>query len=187
MLEFMDTSFGTPEELEEKLKMPVLVSMPIRYTEMELKTIRRKKVLAAVSVGIGFIAASFGVVLAAKGVEATTNYINLFDQYGEGVGFSAKYKIFPRIHIKHQPNIDDLGSAHSLGLNLEYYDIRDPVLVVQGDNLFKFDIADFAQKHREKGAIMSIALVTVEDTRQYGVAELDKKGRIHKFIEINML
>ena len=38
-----------------------------------------------------------------------TNYTNLFDQYGEGVGFSAKYKIEPRVHIKHQPNLDDLG------------------------------------------------------------------------------
>ena len=58
-----------------------------------------------------------------------TNYTNLFDQYGEGVGFSAKYLIEPRVHIKHQPNLDDLGSADSYRLNVEYYDVRDPVLV----------------------------------------------------------
>ena len=101
-----------------------------------------------------------------------TNYVNLFDQYGEGVGVSAKYNIEPRIHIKHQPNIDDLGSAHSLLINLEYYDILDPILVVQADNVFKFDLADLIKKHEERKALMSIALVEVEDTKQYGVAEL---------------
>src|SRR3990170_2884114 len=99
-----------------------------------------------------------------------TNYLNLFDQYGEGVGFSAKYKIEPRVHIKHQPNLDDLGSADSFRLNVEYYDVRDPVLVVQGDNLFDIDLNDFIKRHEEKG-------------EEYGIAEVDKDLRIKRFIE----
>lgn len=112
-----------------------------------------------------------------------TNYTNLFDQYGEGVSVSAKYKIQPRIHIKHQPNLDDIGSAHSLLLNMDYYDVQDFVLVVQGDNLFKFDLKDFVRQHMARNALMSIALVKVKDTRQYGVADLGKKMRIKTFIE----
>jgi NDP-sugar pyrophosphorylase family protein len=112
-----------------------------------------------------------------------TNYTNLFDQYGEGVGVSAKYNIQPRLHIKHQPNLDDLGSAHSLLLNMEYYDLQDLILVVQGDNLFKFDLKDFVRQHQERNALMSIALIKVKDTRQYGVADLGKKMRIKTFIE----
>jgi len=112
-----------------------------------------------------------------------TNYSNLFDQYGEGVGFSAKYRIEPRVHIKHQPNLDDLGSADSYRLNMEYYDIRDPVLVVQGDNLFDIDLNEFIKKHEEKGALMTIALTRVEKVEDYGIAELDKDMRIRKFIE----
>jgi len=112
-----------------------------------------------------------------------TNYANLFDQYGEGVGFSAKYKIEPRVHIKHQPNLDDLGSADSYRLNMEYYDVRDPVLVVQGDNLFDMDLDDFIKKHEEKGALMTIALTRVEKVEEYGIAELDKDLRIKRFIE----
>ncbi|MEM3437831.1 MAG: NDP-sugar synthase [Nitrososphaerales archaeon] len=111
------------------------------------------------------------------------NYINLFDQYGEGVGFSAKYKIEPRVHIKHQPNLDDLGSADSYRLNMEYYDVKDPVIVVQGDNIFKIDLNDFLKKHEERGAMMSIALFRVENVKDYGVAELGQDMRIKRFVE----
>jgi len=112
-----------------------------------------------------------------------TNYSNLFDQYGEGVGFSAKYKIEPRVHIKHQPNLDDLGSADSYRLNVEYYDVRDPILVVQGDNLFDIGLNDFVKRHEEKGAVMTIALTRVEKVEEYGIAELDKDLRIKRFVE----
>jgi NDP-sugar pyrophosphorylase family protein len=112
-----------------------------------------------------------------------TNYSNLFDQYGEGVGFSAKYRIEPRVHIKHQPNLDDLGSADSYRLNVEYYDVRDPVLVVQGDNLFDMDLNDFIRRHEEKGAMMTIALTRVKEVEQYGIAELNKDMKIRRFIE----
>lgn len=112
-----------------------------------------------------------------------TNYSNLFDQYGEGVGFSAKYQITPRVHIKHQPNLDDLGSADSYRLNMKYYDVHDPVLVVQGDNLFDINLNDFIKKHEEKGAFMTITLTRVEKTEAYGIAEVDKDMRIKRFIE----
>lgn len=112
-----------------------------------------------------------------------TNYTNLIDQYGEGVGFSAKYMINPRVHIKHQPNLDDLGSADSYRLNMCYYDVRDPVLVVQGDNLFDIDLRDFVKKHEEKGALMTIALIKVDNVEEYGIAELGEDMRIKRFIE----
>ncbi len=112
-----------------------------------------------------------------------TNYVNLFDQYGEGVGFSAKYQIRPRVHIKHQPNLDDLGSADSYRLNMEYYGVHDPVLVVQGDNLFEVDLKDLIKRHEEKGALMTIALTRVEKVEEYGIAEVNKDLKIKRFIE----
>jgi NDP-sugar pyrophosphorylase family protein len=112
-----------------------------------------------------------------------TNYVDLFDQYGEGVGFSAKYRIEPRVHIKHQPNLDDLGSADSYRLNMEYYDVHDPVLVVQGDNLFTIDLKDLIRRHEENGAMMTIALTRVEKVEEYGLAELDKDLKIKRFVE----
>ena len=117
------------------------------------------------------------------GERGYTNYTNLFDQYGEGIGFSAKYRIDPRVHIKHQPNLDDLGSADSYRLNIEYYDVRDPVLVIQGDNLFTIDLRDFIKTHEKKGAVLTIALSEVENVEEYGIAELDYDMRIKRFIE----
>jgi NDP-sugar pyrophosphorylase family protein len=112
-----------------------------------------------------------------------TNYSNLFDQYGEGVGFSARYQVEPRVHIKHQPNIDDLGSADSYRLNMDYYDVCDPVLVVQGDNLFNIDLKDLIKKHEERKALVTIVLAKVDKVEQYGIAELCGDQRIKRFIE----
>ncbi|MBO3809260.1 MAG: NDP-sugar synthase [Candidatus Brockarchaeota archaeon] len=112
-----------------------------------------------------------------------TNYANLFDQYGEGIGFSAKYRIEPRVHIKHQPNLDDLGSADSYRINMDYYDIRKPVIVVQGDNLFNMDLNDFVRRHEERNAVMSIALTRVKEVGEYGIAELGEDFRIKRFVE----
>lgn len=130
------------------------------------------------------------VILAEQGVRhfifgelGYMNYSNLFDQYGEGLGFSSKYGIEPRVHVKHQPNLEDCGSADSYRINMEYYDVRTPVIVVQGDNLFELDLHDFIKNHEEKGALMSIALAEVEKVEEYGIAELDEDMRIKKFVE----
>ena len=111
------------------------------------------------------------------------NYSNLFDQFGEGVGFSAKYQIEPRVHIKHQPNLDDLGSADSYRLNMQYYEVNDPVLVVQGDNLFELNLKDMISNHENNGAMMTIALTRVQEVEQFGIADLDENMRIRNFVE----
>jgi polysaccharide chain length determinant protein (PEP-CTERM system associated) len=73
--EMMDTSFKTPEDVEEEFQLPVLVSMPIRYTAREEKSIKRKKVLAAVCVGFGFFLSAIGIVFAVKGIDTTLSYV----------------------------------------------------------------------------------------------------------------
>jgi len=117
------------------------------------------------------------------GENGYTNYANLIDQYGEGLGFSAKYNIEPRVHIKHQPNVDDVGSADSYRINMQYYDVHDPVIVVQGDNLFDADLSDLISRHGERGALMTIALTKVERVEEYGIAELGENMRIKRFVE----
>ena len=74
LVETMDTSFKTPEEVENELKLPVLVSMPIRYTEKELRHIKRKKILAFASVTVGFLISAAGIVFATKGMDAAINF-----------------------------------------------------------------------------------------------------------------
>ena len=117
------------------------------------------------------------------GVKGYTNYRDLFDYFESGVGFSARYKIKPRIHIKYQPNVDDLGSADSARINMEYYEIKSPVLAVQGDNIFDINVKDLIQFHKEKRSAMTIVLRPVENVEGLGIADIDNQFRIHRFVE----
>jgi len=82
MIETMDTSFKTPGEVENELQLPVLVSMPIRYTVKELRRIKIKRVLAFTSVTVGFLASAAGIVLAIKGVDETMGFAeNLLSRF----------------------------------------------------------------------------------------------------------
>lgn len=117
------------------------------------------------------------------GVKGFLNYRGLFAYYQEGIGFSARYGILPRVHIKYQPHIKDVGSADSIRVNLEYYDIKGDVMVVQGDNLFELDLAGFLSFHEQQGAIMTVVLTYVDDVERYGIAILGKDNRIVGFVE----
>jgi NDP-sugar pyrophosphorylase family protein len=117
------------------------------------------------------------------GVKGYTNYRDLHDYFESGYGFSARYDINPRVHIKYQPNIDDLGSADSARINIEYYNVRDPVFAVQGDNIFDVNLKELIDFHREKDAVITIALREVEDVEGYGIADISKDHRILKFVE----
>jgi len=117
------------------------------------------------------------------GVKGYTNYRDLHDYFESGYGFSARYGISPRVHIKYQPNFDDLGSADSARINMEYYNVRDPVFAVQGDNIFDVDLKELVKFHEKKRAVMTIALREVEDVEGYGIADINKDMRISRFVE----
>ncbi len=77
--EAMDTSYKTPEEVKKGLHLPILAELPIRYTERELKDIKRKNTFAFAAVGLGFILSAIGIALAANGVDKTLDFAkNLF-------------------------------------------------------------------------------------------------------------
>ena len=117
------------------------------------------------------------------GVKGYTNYRDLYDYFESGYGFSVRYNIKPRIHIKYQPNVEDIGSADSARINMEYYDINNVVFAVQGDNIFEINVKDLIQFHREKGAVMTIVLREVQNVEGLGIADIDKNSRIHFFVE----
>ena len=121
------------------------------------------------------------------GVKGYTNYRDLYDYFESGYGFSVRYNIKPRIHIKYQPNVDDLGSADSARINMEYYEINYPVFAVQGDNIFEINIKDLMQFHREKGALMTVVLREVQNVEGLGIADIDKNSRIRHFVEKPLL
>jgi NDP-sugar pyrophosphorylase family protein len=117
------------------------------------------------------------------GVKGYTNYRDLYDYFESGYGFSARYNIKPRIHIKYQPNVDDLGSADSARINMEYYEIKNPAFAVQSDNIYDINVKDLIQFHREKGAVMTIVLREVQNVEGLGIADIDRNSRILRFVE----
>ena len=117
------------------------------------------------------------------GVKGYTNYRDLYDYFEAGYGFSVRYNIKPRIHIKYQPNVEDIGSADSARINMEYYEICNPVFAVQGDNVFEISVKDLIRFHRETGALMTIVLREVENVEGLGIADIDNNSRIRRFVE----
>jgi len=117
------------------------------------------------------------------GVKGYTNYRDLYDYFESGFGFSARYNIKPRIHIKYQPNVEDLGSADSARINMDYYELCNPVFAVQGDNIFDIKVKSLIDFHKEKCADLTIVLREVDDVTGLGIADIDKNDRIQRFVE----
>lgn len=53
-----------------------------------------------------------------------------------------------------------------------------PVLLVNGDVLFDFDLAAIVERHRRSGAAATLALKPNPDPRSYGAVVTDRRGRI---------
>jgi len=78
LVEMRDTSYKHPKDVEEDLSIPVLLSLPITYTERELRVIKAKKYLAYSSVTLGFLGSVFGVLVATKGLDKTLRFFTEF-------------------------------------------------------------------------------------------------------------
>jgi polysaccharide chain length determinant protein (PEP-CTERM system associated) len=76
--EMMDTSFKAPDEAEKDLDVKVLVSIPFRYTEAEVRRKKAKEVLKAASVAVGFAISAVAIVVASKGLDKPLGYLKSF-------------------------------------------------------------------------------------------------------------
>jgi NDP-sugar pyrophosphorylase family protein len=68
-------------------------------------------------------------------------------------------------------------------INMDYYDVTDPVFAVQGDNIFDVDVKELVKFHERKGALMTIALRKVTNVEGYGIADINKNMQISRFVE----
>jgi glucose-1-phosphate thymidylyltransferase len=83
-------------------------------------------------------------------------------------------------------NDDRLGAIGDMLFVVERAEIDDDLLVIAGDNLFEFELADFVGFWHTKGTASAVAVRDVgslELASQYGVVDLDRDGRIRSFIE----
>ena len=75
-----------------------------------------------------------------------------------------------------------LGTAGSVK-NAEEV-LRDaPFLVISGDALTDIDLTDLIRFHREKGALVTVALKSVPDPLEFGIVITKEDGRIERFLE----
>ncbi|HNX08792.1 MAG TPA: NDP-sugar synthase [Methanothrix sp.] len=120
------------------------------------------------------------------GSKGACNTLNLSNYFKAGEGFFKRLGIADHQDFSYQPIYDDKGSADSLRYCMNYFDIKDDLLVVSGDNLIDIDLKDFVDFHREKKPLLTVAIKEMgpeENIAQYGVARLDSDMRIKGFVE----
>ena len=67
--------------------------------------------------------------------------------------------------------------------NAEYMLNGEPFIVINGDIITDLDLRRLISFHEEKGGLATIALYQVTDPSRYGSVELDREGRITRFVE----
>ncbi|MFZ1728607.1 MAG: nucleotidyltransferase family protein [Bacteroidota bacterium] len=85
-----------------------------------------------------------------------------------------------RIHYSLEKEL--LGTAGALR-NFQALLGSEAFFVIYGDNFMDYDLGAFAAFHHSHGGIGTVALYEKEDVRHSGIAVLDEKNRITRFIE----
>jgi mannose-1-phosphate guanylyltransferase len=75
-----------------------------------------------------------------------------------------------------------LGTAGGVRACAEFFG-DEPFLVISGDALTDIDLTALAARHRDAGAIATLSVKQVADTREYGVVLHDREGRVTGFQE----
>ena len=79
------------------------------------------------------------------------------------------------------------GTADAVYQNLVHIRRKraEDILILSGDHVYKMDYAPMYEFHRDRRAAVTVAVTTVPEalTDQFGIVELDGKGRIHGFQE----
>src|SRR4029077_307215 len=85
-----------------------------------------------------------------------------------------------RLSYSYEPEL--LGTAGGVRKCADFFG-DEPFLVISGDALTDIDLSALAARHRDAGAVATLAVKQVADTREYGVVLHDAEGRITGFQE----
>ena len=85
------------------------------------------------------------------------------------------------MHIDYTVEETPAGTAGSIRLAKDLLD--DTFLVISGDALTDFDLTSVVAFHRERQAMVTIALKSVGNPLEFGVVIVDEEGRIQRFLE----
>ena len=85
------------------------------------------------------------------------------------------------MHIDYTVEETPAGTAGSIRLAKDLLD--ETFLVISGDALTDFDLTKVVDFHKERQALVTIALKSVENPLEFGVVIVDDEGRIQRFLE----
>ncbi len=118
-------------------------------------------------------------MLARNGIrEIMVNLHYLGDQIREYFGDGAKWGV----EVHYSPEEQLWGDAGSVKRCEDFFD-EDTFVVVGGDDLADIDLQRLLRFHTDKKALATIALSLVDDPSEYGIALLNDRGRISRFLE----
>ena len=86
-----------------------------------------------------------------------------------------------RVHYAVEPEPLDTGGA--IAFAARQIGVDDTFVVLNGDIITELDTAALLSEHRSVGASATLHLTPVEDPSAFGVAELDERGVIRRFVE----
>lgn len=94
----------------------------------------------------------------------------------------AKIKV---INDKTTSNDDRLGAIGDIQYTIKQAEINDDLLIIGGDNLFKFSLSKAYDLFRtkKKSVIVAYDVKSLELAKKYGVIELDDNNKVLSFVE----
>lgn len=98
----------------------------------------------------------------------------IMDYFGDGSKWGVRLQFSPEEEL--------WGDAGSVKRCEHFFD-EDTFLVVGGDDLTDVDFNRLIRFHKERKAVATIALSLVDDPSEYGIALLNERGRVTRFLE----
>lgn len=89
---------------------------------------------------------------------------------------------YPHLPVQWVIESEPLGTGGAIQLVLEKATAKD-ILILNGDTLFKADLATMAEFHKKNGSACTLLLKPMKHFSRYGVVELEADNRIKSFKE----
>lgn len=96
------------------------------------------------------------------------------EQLGDGRMFG--------VHIEYVYEEKKLGTAGGVK-NAEKYLKNEPFIVLGGDHVLNLGLREMFRFHENQEALVTIGLLSIDDPREFGIADMDINNRIHRFLE----
>ncbi|NKQ38727.1 MAG: NDP-sugar synthase [Methanosarcinales archaeon] len=86
------------------------------------------------------------------------------------------------VHIDYAYEQTKLGTAGSVK-NAEEFLNDETFIILGGDHVLNLNLREMYQFHEQNESIVTIGLLSIDDPREFGIADMDVNNKIHRFLE----